>query len=157
MNEELAFDCVSMINGVFYYFKSGKELADAMARAYAALKVGGVLVMEGGNLLYFLRHYGEGLQVETIQQVRGVSVRRRVRHELDLCASRWIHHDTYDVLGVPGIEFSERFSFTIFTPLALTEALQQAGFVEVSVRSAWKWDAGNLSSGARLVITAHRD
>lgn len=157
LNRDIAFDCISMINGIFYYFKSGKELADTMAQAYAALKVGGTLVMEGGNLLYFLRHYGEGLNVETIRHVRGVSIRRRVRHEIDFCASRWIHHDTYDLIGGAGAEYSERFSFTIFTPLALIEALEQAGFVEVSVRSAWKPAAGSLSSGARLVITARKN
>ena len=156
LHEDIAFDCISMINGVFYYFNSGKELVDAMAQVYAALKVGGTLVMEGGNLLFFLRHYGEGLPVETIRHVRGVSLRRRVRHEIDLCASRWIHHDTYDVVDSAGTDYSEQFSFTIFTPLALVEALEQAGFVDISVRPAWKSGAGSVSCGARLVITARR-
>jgi SAM-dependent methyltransferase len=156
VNERAAFDCVSMINGVFYYFPSGPAMVEAVAQVYALLKPGGLLVMEGGNLLYFLRHYGQGLQAKTIQRLRGVRVRRRIRHEIDLAASRWIHHDTYDVPEVPGINFSERFSFTIFAPLAVQEALEQAGFVDVSVHPSWQRGAGDVPCGSRLVITGHK-
>jgi len=150
------FDCVSIINGCFYYFRSGGELLEAFSKIYTTLKPGGVLVAEGGNLLHHLRYYGEGLPVETTRELRGKQVTRFVRHELDLLNARWIHHDTYKIEGEPEKIFSERYCFTIFTPRNLVDALEQVGFTEIDTKAGWDYVQGHQASARRVVFTARK-
>lgn len=150
------FDCVSIINGCLYYFSSEKELREAFSQIYQILKPGGVLVAEGGNLLHYLRYYGEGLSLETTRVVQGRQVTRSVRHELDLLNARWIHHDTYTIEGAPGKTFSERYCFTIFTPRNLVDSLEQVGFTEVDIKAGWDPLAARDTPATRLVLTARK-
>lgn len=154
--EQEAFDLVSMINGVFYYFESGVALEEAFAHVYAAVKPGGFCVAEGGNLLYFLRHYGEGFAAETVREIKGKRVTRRIHHSLDLTGARWTHHDSYEIEGYEGKEFREQHTFTIFTPLAIREALERVGFVTVSVHNGWNPNGESDRSPGRLVFVARK-
>lgn len=150
------FDLVSMINGVFYYFESGPALEQAFAQVYEALQPDGMCVAEGGNLLYFLRHYGDGFSAETVREIQGQQVSRRIRHSLDLTDARWTHHDTYHIEGSSGQAFREKHSFTIFTPLAVRETLERVGFVDVSVYEGWNMQRENEPNARRVVFVARK-
>lgn len=97
INAGAAYDLVLGINGSFAHLLTPDDRLDALERCHAALKPGGLLVLDLPNLIWILRHYRE--PVEQVRQIGLVTVVLKRRHEVDWQAATFTTKEEYRVVG----------------------------------------------------------
>ncbi len=152
---DIPIDCLAIINGAFYYSESSEYLRELLACCYKKLSSGGVLVLEGANLLYFIKNYGKGFSFNTVKEIKNLSVERQISHVIDTFNCHWIHKDTYQISGRINCTYEESYRFLIVTLEHILSILTSIGFEILSVDKGWKSLVGEDSS-SKLLITARR-
>ena len=154
--EQEQFDLAVSINGGFAYLLECEAQRDALRRLYAALKPGGVLLLDIPNLLWFLRyepdvkHYTARLDELTVDFWR--------RCFFDYHEAQFVQTNEYVVRDNEGQRLVVRktHSHVIWTYPALSQLLRTCGFVELQTYDDYTARESDRLNGPRIMVAARR-
>lgn len=131
IDEIATYDLIAAVNSPFAYLLTHADQVDALARAYRALRPGGVLFLDLPNLLWFLKH--ERAPVVRYAEADGYEIRFLERHDYDLHSARFIQSNEYKITpdqGEPIIIASSDIHRITPAP-DLLRLLSEAGFEQI--------------------------
>ena len=150
------FDLVVAMNGPFAYLLTPADREDAAQRIFAALRPGGLAVLDLGNFPWILKNYPPP-QEET-RDLDGVTVRRRPTHDLDVHDGLWTHTDHFTVEHEDGrvqeLEVVHRLA--VFGYPEVRRVLRGAGFEDLSTYTGYDARSSERLTGPRLLVSARR-
>lgn len=149
------FDLVVGVNSSFAHVLTPEDRLDALDRCYAALKPGGVLVLDLPNLLWILRNYRE--PADRIRQIGMATVTRKRRHEIDWRAATFTTREEYRAEGKGSTLLLQKdhvYAITTFPDLSFL--LGEAGFADIETHRAWESRAPEPLGEGRMLIVARR-
>ncbi len=156
LDDVARWDLLVLANGPIVYLTDAATRARALQRAWAALRPGGVLVVDAPNFLRFLRFYqAPAPQTAT---VCGVTCQRTPGHAWDFHDALWVHQDHLTLTAPDGTmaTYRERFTFAILPAPALRAEVRAAGFGDLRPFSGWHATAAGRHEGVRLLLVARR-
>lgn len=152
-----AHDVVVAWDGALAYLHRFEQRLAALRACLAALRPGGILVLDLPHLLWTMAH-GDQPRLAATQAAPGLRVTREARQELDLDGGLVTVHERYRLEGPQAsaeeVELVHRLS--IVTPQELAFGLRQAGFTRVETWSSLSAPEPGPLSGPRMVVVARR-
>lgn len=154
--DEDRFDAVIAINDPFWYLLTRAQRIEALERVHRALKPGGMVLLEGPNFLWILRHYQPPKL--TTASLPGLEVQRSPAHEIDFYDAIWTHRDQFTITSAVGT--ATAYDVHRFAMLSLPEviaALDATCFYEPRTFSSYASRESERVAGSRIIIAARRD
>src|SRR5262249_55298853 len=136
---------VFAINDPFWYLLTDDDRRDALRRTHRALKPGGVLLLDGPNFLWILKHYRPPAPTEK------KSIRRIPSISIDFHAGVWSHYDTFEVEGAV---VRDEHHFAILSFPQVEALLRSTGFDRLETFRGYASRASERLDGPRMMVAA---
>ncbi len=143
------------VSDPFWYILSEVQRIEALARVRTALKPGGIVLLEGPNFLWILKHYRP--PQPKLVSLTGVEVHRSPAHVIDVHEATWTHRDRFTITRNSGTAIvCDEHRFAILTLPEVTAALRSTGFAELQTFSSYASRASERVTGPHMIIAAQR-
>jgi SAM-dependent methyltransferase len=155
--EEIAtYNLIAAVNSPFAYLLTHAEQIDALARAYRALRPGGVLFLDLPNLLWFLKH--ERAPVVRYAEADGYEIRFLERHDYDLHDARFIQSNEYKISPDQGDPLViESQDIHRITPAPdLLQLLCEAGFEQIRTFTSYEARSEERLTERTMLVAAYK-
>lgn len=153
--DESRFDAVIAVSDPFWYILSEAQRIEALGRVRTALKAGGIVLLEGPNFLWILKHYRR--PQPKIVSLAGLEVHRSPAHVIDFHEATWTHRDRFTITRDTGTAtVCDEHRFAILGLPGVTDALRATGFAEPRTFSSYLSRASERVTGPRMIIAAQR-
>lgn len=144
------------INSAFAHLLTPADRADAFRRLHAALRPGGVVLLDLPNFLWILRNYRPPeAQVRTAE---GREIRLLHHHAIDYEAATFTTDQEFTVVEPVGTERKawKRHVYAMTTLPELFHAMREAGFGELEAHSSYAARGPERLDGPRMIISGRR-
>jgi SAM-dependent methyltransferase len=149
-----SFDLILGINSAFAHVATPRERADAFARAFHALRPGGLLVLDLPNLLRILRQWAGPFEHKSILDERPVTLTRH--HEVDDHRAMFTTFEEYIYTDEAGreVRFHKEHPYAITSFPELEYLLREAGFDEIRTFGSYAAREVEPVGPGRMIIAA---
>lgn len=153
IDEREAYDLVMGVNGPFSYLRTTAEQRNALRRAWAALRPGGVLFLEVAHMPRLVRWRLSG----GARSVCGTG-RRAIVHEVRVTVVSRDRSVTFDDRYSRGTRLvgSQRHRLRIVTARGLAAQVSAAGFVDLQTHRNYDSRAADRAHGRHILLSAAR-
>lgn len=144
------------INSAFAHVLTPADRADAFRRLHAALRPGGVALLDLPNFLWILRNYRQ--PEEQVRTAEGREIRLFHHHAIDYEAATFTTDQEFTVVEPDGYERKawKRHVYAMATLPELFHAMRNAGFAELEAHSSYAARGPERLDGPRMIITGRR-
>ena len=151
-----AFDLIVGINSSFAHVATPRERAEALARAFQALRPGGCLFLDLPNLLRVLKEWAGPFEHKAEIQGRPVTLIRR--HEVDYHTATFTTLEEYISTDEAGreVRFYEKHPYAITSFPELEFLLRGAGFDEIRTFGSYAAREIEPVGPGRMMLVASR-
>jgi SAM-dependent methyltransferase len=156
LDHDGAFTLAIAVNSAFAHVLTPADRADAFRRLHAALRPGGILLLDLPNFLWILRNYRQ--PEPHVRTGEGREIRLVHHHEIDYGEATFTTDQEYVVAEPDGRETRtwKRHVYAMAALPDLLHLLRQAGFGELEVHGGYAARAPGRLDGPRMLITARR-
>lgn len=153
INMTARYDFIAALNGPYAYLLDIAARQAALAAMFAALKPGGVLLLDFANFAWVLRHYRQP-EATHIQHTDGHTYKRVIRHQVDWHTSTITHIDTF----YRNDQYLAMHSHTmgIITVAEVLHLVAEAGFCNIRTYNHWGARQSQRITGRRIILSAQR-
>jgi SAM-dependent methyltransferase len=147
------FDLVTAISDPFSHMLTGRDRAEALRRVHAAVRPGGVVMIDVPNFLWILKNYRAPVQMTT--PIAGGEVRLLREHQIDYHGAVFTTIEHYTLVR-DGHEFpsSKSHPYAMTTLPELVYHLESAGFSDIETYGSWDAREPQPVDGVRMMISA---
>jgi SAM-dependent methyltransferase len=153
IEERGAYDLVMAVNGPYSYLRTSAEQRDALRRAWAALRPGGVLFLEVAHLPRLIRWRLAG----GARAVCGTG-RRAIVQEVSVAVASRNRSVTFDDRYFRGTRLvgSQRHDLRIVTARGLAAQVAAAGFVDLQTHRNYDSRGSDRAHGRHILLSGAR-
>lgn len=150
------YDLILGINSAFAHLTAPRERADAAARAFRALRPGGLLLLDLPNLLRILKEWAGPFEHRSSLHGRPVALNRR--HEVDYHRAIFTTFEEYSYIDGAGqeVQFHKEHPYAITTYPELDFLLTQAGFRKIRTFGSFAAREAEPIGSGRMILAASK-